>query len=530
MEDFKPFNLAQIYQNADASVANAMQANLMVMQAAQMKREYDEEDALRTLARRSTSTDSMGNPQFDLKSFTKGAYGINPMKGLAFEKTQREAEKATLERDNLQGQIDERRMKMAAEKLKVMHQGSVVPYMKWKELTDGGMPDAEARAQVQPLYESALQGLTKSGLFKPEEVQQILATQPQQFDPTVSESAMRYVLDVKDQLADYWKKREMPTDLNKDADAFARKQLGIKPRDTGTADPIESMYWEGLSDEERPAAEAKYREEHGTEPPVMVGENERLSPEGLAEYHRTRAEFFRSNGRNDLAGKALEEATKADELELRKGELEEKNKARGEAQKKREFEQDAKKKEQTLKLSDDFRQEPGVQKYRTVQPLLASMENALNMKGGTADVDMIYALATIFDPGSVVREGEQLIIKRAGGLPSEVQSWIGWVNGGNQLTQDVRQQMLNQAKSRVGNYKQAYDSTIDSYSKQAKRWDINVDDIVRDYKVEAKGDGKSSPGQGTKDDPFTIKGDDDFAKLPSGAHFKGPDGVLRVKP
>jgi hypothetical protein len=60
MADFKPLNLAQLYQGADASVAQAMQTNLLVLQSQHMKQEFDTEDALRSLAKRSTVADEIG--------------------------------------------------------------------------------------------------------------------------------------------------------------------------------------------------------------------------------------------------------------------------------------------------------------------------------------------------------------------------------------------------------------------------------------------------------------------------------------
>jgi hypothetical protein len=65
-EEFRPLNLAQLYQGADASVANAMQTNLLVLQSQRMKQEFDTEDALRSLAKRSTVTDETG--QHDVQS------------------------------------------------------------------------------------------------------------------------------------------------------------------------------------------------------------------------------------------------------------------------------------------------------------------------------------------------------------------------------------------------------------------------------------------------------------------------------
>lgn len=249
-DDFKPFNLAEVYRNADAGIAQALQANMMVMQAHTMKRESDEEESLRTLARSSTSTDASGQPQFDLKSFTKGAYGINPMKGLAFEKTQREAEKVDLEKQNLQGQVDERRMKTAAERLKVMNEASTVPFLKYKELLEGGMADQDARAKVQPMYEAAVRNVATSGFFTPEQLQGMKIMQSQQFDPVLAETGMRQVLGAKDQLGEYWNKKNFGQRAEQHADSMKVQIRGqditIRGQDLTDTRSRESLEQQGL--------------------------------------------------------------------------------------------------------------------------------------------------------------------------------------------------------------------------------------------------------------------------------------------
>lgn len=202
-----------------------------------------------------------------------------------------------------------------------------------------------------------------------------------------------------------------------------------------------------------------------------------------------------------------------------------------------------KQKEVVLKLSDDFRQEPAVKSYRTVQPMIASMENAVKRDTAASDLDIVYAIAKIFDPDSVVREGEQLLVIRSGGLPSSVQSALGWVVGGQRLSSDLRNGLLEQARSRAENYRQAYDSVAGSYAQQADRWGVDVRDIVREHKVESSASKTERAtqtqheelkskgiGSGTEQDPYKIKGDEGYDQLPSGSHFIGPDGIRRVKP
>lgn len=205
MSGFKPLNLAQLYQSADAAVGQAMQTNLLMMQASRMKQEYHEEDQLRELAKTSTVTGPDGQPNFDLKTFTKGAYSVNPMKAIGFEKTAREAEKAGMEKEKLQGEIDEKRMKGAADRLKAVNEATTVPFLKYKELTEKGIPDADARKQVQPMYQSAVQSLVTSGLFNEEQLGKF-NIKPQ-FDPADAEAGMRHVLGAKDSLAQYWNEK-----------------------------------------------------------------------------------------------------------------------------------------------------------------------------------------------------------------------------------------------------------------------------------------------------------------------------------
>lgn len=64
MTEFKPLNLAQLYQAADASVAQAMQTNLLVLQASAMKRDYDEQEGMKSLLGRYDTSDATQRPTF----------------------------------------------------------------------------------------------------------------------------------------------------------------------------------------------------------------------------------------------------------------------------------------------------------------------------------------------------------------------------------------------------------------------------------------------------------------------------------
>lgn len=206
MPEFQPLNLAQLYQGADAAVAQAMQTNMLVLQSSRMKQEFDTEDKLRDLARSSTVTGADGTRSFDLKGFTQGAYSVDPLKAQSFENTAIKAKQTALEMENTQSQIDERRFKQAGDRLKLMNEASTVPYTKYKELVDKGVPEDQARQQVQPLHEAAIQNLIGSNMFTKDQMAKF-DLKPQ-FDPTVAEAGMRQVLGAKDSLAQYWEEKK----------------------------------------------------------------------------------------------------------------------------------------------------------------------------------------------------------------------------------------------------------------------------------------------------------------------------------
>lgn len=163
------------------------------------------------------------------------------------------------------------------------------------------------------------------------------------------------------------------------------------------------------------------------------------------------------------------------------------------------------------KLGDDFKSEEPVKRYRKVQPLISSMEEASKKNTAGSDLNMVYAIASIFDPDSVVREGEQIMVRNAGGLPSVVQSALGFVIGGQRLSPELRADILAEGRSRVGALKQGHDSLAGSYRRQATDQGLNPDNVVRTYDIkvpEPKGPTNPARRESDKNPPKTVKWDD----------------------
>jgi hypothetical protein len=423
--EFKPLNLAQLYQSADASVAQAMQTNLLVLQSSKMKQEFDEEDQLRTLARSSTTTAPDGTPSFDLKGFTKGAYAVNPMKGMAFEASARAAEKATLEKEKLQGDVDAQRRAGAEKRLELMGNAASVPYLKFKELVDSGVAPEEARAQVQPLYVQGIRNLVGSQMFTPEQLDKFDLSP--EFDPAKAEAGHRQVLGAKGSLEEYWKGR----------DARAPKSALGKLKADLDGGKIDKPTYDAAVAKEVFNSEWDYDKDRG----ILV--------------HKTNGTTKPVTG----AGGAPIGAKGADVEGLRK----------------------------------EFNAREEVKNYNAVLPVLRSIENAPNTTAG--DLDFIYGVGKILDPGSVVREGEMALVIKSGSPLERIIGKGTWVAGEGKLTPTMRKELMQVLNSRVTQLHGAALEARKPFEAQAKRQNIPLDETLT-LPEPPKLKGKDKPGAG----------------------------------
>ena len=102
-----------------------------------------------------------------------------------------------------------------------------------------------------------------------------------------------------------------------------------------------------------------------------------------------------------------------------------------------------------LKLKQNFDKGKEIQKYREVEASVRTIEQGIAVKSLAGDVNLVFAIAQAFDPGSVVRPGEYDTIASAQGLNELIRGAANAVQGGNRLTDKVRQELLKVAKQRL---------------------------------------------------------------------------------
>jgi hypothetical protein len=135
----------------------------------------------------------------------------------------------------------------------------------------------------------------------------------------------------------------------------------------------------------------------------------------------------------------------------------------------------------TSKLRGEIQQLPSYKNIAQAAPIYRSMADAAGRNTKAADLNMVYGLGKIMDPGSVVREGEIQMANNAQGWQEKLNGIIAQINGQGGLTPEGRQALMAEAHSRMQSYKMMYDQDAQRYRGIAQRNRANPDDVVADF-------------------------------------------------
>jgi len=98
-----------------------------------------------------------------------------------------------------------------------------------------------------------------------------------------------------------------------------------------------------------------------------------------------------------------------------------------------------------------------------------------------SDLNLVYGLGKIMDPGSVVREGEMVMVKNTAGLPEWFTGLVNGLNGGQALTPETRKAIMQEAYTRLQAYQSQFNQEADFYKKIATDRRANPAHIIPDY-------------------------------------------------
>lgn len=110
--------------------------------------------------------------------------------------------------------------------------------------------------------------------------------------------------------------------------------------------------------------------------------------------------------------------------------------------------------------------QPGIKRWREVQPIVSSMQKSLKDPSAISDMDFVYGTATTLDPGSVVRtqEGDQIAATQA--MPAWLAGQLNKIMKGEAvLDLKTRKNILELVRRRAGAMQQQAQEEYDYYTK-----------------------------------------------------------------
>jgi hypothetical protein len=129
-------------------------------------------------------------------------------------------------------------------------------------------------------------------------------------------------------------------------------------------------------------------------------------------------------------------------------------------------------------LRTDFEKSADYQQFSKSATIYNAMKKDFATPGRVADLNFVYGISTIFDPGSVVREGEQIMVRNAQSLPDWLVGAINRVNGGQGLLPEVRAQILETAGQRLSAMQQQVQQRADFNTGMAQRYGIEPKNVI----------------------------------------------------
>jgi hypothetical protein len=107
--------------------------------------------------------------------------------------------------------------------------------------------------------------------------------------------------------------------------------------------------------------------------------------------------------------------------------------------------------------------------------------DASKVDSAAADLNMVYAFATLMDPGSVVRDSETGMVTATQNASDRVKALVSSVTGGSRLSPQARGALVNEMGSRYEAYKTAHDDLANTFGGIAERSGANKQNVVVPY-------------------------------------------------
>lgn len=131
------------------------------------------------------------------------------------------------------------------------------------------------------------------------------------------------------------------------------------------------------------------------------------------------------------------------------------------------------------KLRTEFQTQPEYKNFSTMYSTLDSLLESANDKSKVSDLDFVYGVMKTLDPNSVVRESEGQMVIDSQSVPDSILGRIkAMTSGGQSLTPEVRQELLNLAGNRYDAAYKLFDKKRKDYTTIGQQYGLNTDNLV----------------------------------------------------
>lgn len=131
-------------------------------------------------------------------------------------------------------------------------------------------------------------------------------------------------------------------------------------------------------------------------------------------------------------------------------------------------------------LRKEFEGLPEIKNYKMAYPSYAAIKDAASRNTPQSDINIVYGLAKLYDPTSVVREGEYATVANSPNIPEKVKGYAQYIAGGGRLSPETKRQILAEASGRIGTYQTEAQKARSSYELMAKQRGINPSAVFPD--------------------------------------------------
>lgn len=134
------------------------------------------------------------------------------------------------------------------------------------------------------------------------------------------------------------------------------------------------------------------------------------------------------------------------------------------------------------KLRTEFQNQPGPKQFSDSAAVYSSMMKSAQADTAPSDLDMVYGLAKLLDPGSVVREGEFETVRKSQAIPDQIRGyWQFLTEGKGKLDQNARTAIMDIARNRLESYREQAGGDITRYRDLAVKNRFDPDQVVKPF-------------------------------------------------